>query len=328
MLRSHTLLHLLDLRLPTPETDISIPASQELLPLRRPSAECPPFLLSAATARASPIASSASLLLTLLASSGASRSSKQAKEHANALPTIDPSHEWRGGSREPLLGSRDAIQSHERRKLGFRSTCAPPWLALGSTAATPRGGSEGSLAEAAAPFLLHRNAPLGRIDRSHDPGPFRLPPRSPSPSPEPDWNFAADCGPSDGRAPPLELESSSWKSSMSVLRSLPRSAAPEHSAPGSAAATSTISASGWSRTEERRSMRQEEQMPVRSWDGCLPHRGGSGSGTGTFSLVSSSGCACSSSSIGSDGTLAEAGLSQAAAAQAQAQQPDSEPAGE
>lgn len=45
-------------------------------------------------------------------------------------------------------------------------------------------------------------------------------------------------------------------------------------------------------------------MPVRRWDGCLPHRGSSGSGT--FPL-SPSGRACSSSSIGSDGTLAETG---------------------
>uniref|UniRef100_A0A0A9H8H9 Uncharacterized protein n=1 Tax=Arundo donax TaxID=35708 RepID=A0A0A9H8H9_ARUDO len=83
---------------------------------------------------------------------------------------------------------------------------------------------------------------------------------------------------------------------MSVFRSLPGSAAPEPW-PGSAAPTSTISASGWSRTEESRSMRQEEQMPVRSCDGCLPHRGGSGSDSSS-SFFSPSGSACSCSSIG------------------------------
>jgi hypothetical protein len=184
MLRSHTLLHLLDLRLPAPETAISVPVSQDLLPLRRRSSasppasvECPPFVLSAAAARVSPTASSA---LLLVAPSGGSRSSKQAKEHANALPTMDPSHEWRGGcrGREPLLGPRDAVHSHERRKLGFRSACAPPEPWGERSTATPRGGIEGSLAEAAA-FLPHRSAPLGRrrIDWSHDPGPLRLPPR-------------------------------------------------------------------------------------------------------------------------------------------------------
>ena len=185
MLRSHTLLHLLDLRLPTPETDISIPVSSEPLPLkRRPSppasTECLPFVLSATTAGASPTASSALLLPALVAASGGS--SKQAKEHAKALPTIDPSHEWRGGSREPLLGSRNAIHSHERRKLGFRSTCAspPPLLALGSAASLRGcGGGEGPFTELEPPFLLHRIPLLGKMDLSHDRGPFRSPPRPP-----------------------------------------------------------------------------------------------------------------------------------------------------
>jgi hypothetical protein len=61
-------------------------------------------------------------------------------------------------------------------------------------------------------------------------------------------------------------------------------------------------------------MRQEEQMPVRSWDGCLPHRGGSG-----VLSVSPSACdACSSSSIGSGGTVAEAGYRRPPAAEQQA----------
>jgi hypothetical protein len=55
-------------------------------------------------------------------------------------------------------------------------------------------------------------------------------------------------------------------------------------------------------------------MPVRSWDGCLPHRGGSG-----VLSVSPSACdACSSSSIGSGGTVAEAGYRRPPAAAQQA----------
>jgi hypothetical protein len=125
MLRSHTLLHLLDLRRTTPETDISGPASPlQLLSLKLcpASAECATFLLCAAPAGFSATDDGSSALLCLTRVTPSAGSSRQAKEQASARPTMEPSQEWRGGS--PLLAL--ALKGASRPILVFRALVPPP----------------------------------------------------------------------------------------------------------------------------------------------------------------------------------------------------------